>query len=189
MPCRQRDDQITTGRGQSACRHYQPAIWGARKVRDCTLDLARVAQFDRLYIYAGRRGHRLNYRKLADPSGYGRIPQCYYSRETGCDFFEQFQPFSTEAIFELHEAGGIAARLRQTIDEAGTDWIGDDREHDRHGVRRLKYRSCRRAASGHDDVRRERNQFFGLFVTGGGIAPRKAVVEPYVAALRPAQLP
>src|SRR5262249_56833108 len=59
MPCRQRDDQITTDRGQSACRHYQPAIWGARKVRDCTLDLARVAQFDRLYIYAGRRGHKI----------------------------------------------------------------------------------------------------------------------------------
>src|SRR6516162_4288696 len=172
-----------------ACRHNQAAILGARKGRDRSLDLARVAQFDRLHIYAGRRGHRLNYRKLADPGGYGRIPQYYYSRETGCNFFEQFQPFSTQAIFELHEAGGIAARLRQTIDEAGTDWIGYDREHHRHGVRRLKYRSCRKAASGHDHVRRERDQFFGLFATGGGIAPSKAVVDPYVAALRPAQLP
>src|SRR5262249_27504355 len=97
--------------------------------------------------------------------------------------------FSTQAIFELHEAGGIAARLCETIDEAGADWIRGDREHDRHGVSRLKYCSCRKAARGHDDVRRERDQFFGLFAAGGGIAPSKAIVDPYVAVLRPTQLP
>src|SRR6516164_9079465 len=160
-----------------ACRHNQAATLGARKGRDRSLDLARVAQFDRPYIYAGRRGHRLNYRKLTDPAGYGRIPQYYCSRQVGCNFLEQFKPFATETIFELHKAGGITARLRQTIDKAGADWIGDDREHDRHGVSRLKYRFCRKAASGHDDVRRERDQFFGLFATGGSIAPRKAVVD------------
>jgi hypothetical protein len=34
---------------------------------------------------------------------------------------------------ELHEAGGIAARLRQTIDKAGADWIGDDDAHESNG--------------------------------------------------------
>src|SRR3974377_429897 len=119
-------------RRQRARRHDQPAILGSRKGRDRSLDLARVAQVDRSYIYARRCGHRLNYRNLADPGGYGRIPQYYYSRETGCNLLEQFKPFSTQAIFELHEAGGIAARLRQALDETGADWIGDDRKHDRN---------------------------------------------------------
>ena len=35
------------------------------------------------------------------------------------------------------KAGGVAARPRQAIDEAGADRIGDDREHDRHGAGRL----------------------------------------------------
>src|SRR5262245_22845926 len=173
---------------QRACRHNQAAILGTRKGRNRSLDLARVAHFGRPNIDADRRGHRLNYRKLADPGGYGGIPQYYYSREAGCDFLEQFKPFSTQTIFELHEAGGIAARLRQTIDEASADWIGDDREHDRDAVRRLKERSCRKTASGHDDVRRERDQFFGLFAGSGRIAPSKAVVDPYFAARRPAKL-
>src|SRR5262245_22329871 len=170
---------------QRARRQDQPAIWSPRKGRDRPLDLARVAQVDRPYIYAGRCGHSLNYRKLSDPGGYGRIPQHYCSSETGCDLLEQFKPFSTQAIFELHEAGGITARLRQTINEAGADWIGDDREHNRHGVSYLKYRSCRKAARGHDDVRRKRGQFFGLFAAGGRIGPRKAVVDSYIAALHP----
>src|SRR5262245_33666395 len=171
-----------------ARRHDQPAIWGPRKRRDRPLDLARVARVDWSYIHAGRRRHRLNYRKLADPGGYARIPQYYCSRQVGCDFLEQFKPFSTQAIFELHEAGGVATRLRQTIDEAGADWIGDDREHDRHGAGRPKQLSCRKTTGGYDDVRRERDQFFGLFEAGGGVAPSKAVVDPYVAALPPPQL-
>src|SRR6516164_6289956 len=56
-------------RRQRARRHDQPAILGSRKGRDRSLDLARVAQVDWSYIYAGRCGHRLNYRKLADPGG------------------------------------------------------------------------------------------------------------------------
>src|SRR5262249_37187423 len=115
-------------------RYYQSAIWAARKGGNCSLDLARVAQVDRFQINTGRRGRSLNYRKLADPGRYGRIPQYYCSRETGCDFLEEFKPFSTEAIFELHEAGRTATWLRQTVDETGADWIGDDRKHDRHGV-------------------------------------------------------
>jgi hypothetical protein len=34
------------------------------------------------------------------------------------DLFKQFHPFSTHAVFEIREPGGIAARPRQTLDEA-----------------------------------------------------------------------
>jgi len=48
------------------------------------------------------------------------------SRHARRDLLEQFQPFSAQAVFENHEAGGVAARPRQTIDKAGSDWIGGD---------------------------------------------------------------
>lgn len=35
-----------------------------------SLDLAGVAQVERLHIYAGRRGHSMDYRKLANAGGY-----------------------------------------------------------------------------------------------------------------------
>jgi hypothetical protein len=93
-----------------------------------------------------------------------------------------------QTVFKHHKAGCIAARLRQTIDKAGADWIGDDHEHDRHCVSRPKDRSCRKAARGHNDVRRERDQIFGLSAADSSIAPSEAVVDPHVTALAPAQL-
>ena len=60
------------------------------------------------------------------------------ARVTGWrDLLEQFQIFSSEAVFLRHETGGVAARPRQTVNEAGGDRIGDGREHDRHGAGHL----------------------------------------------------
>ena len=72
------------------------------------------------------------------PAGCGGIPKDRRSRHARRDLLEQFRPFRGQTVFELHEAGGIAARPRQAIDEAGADWIGDDHEYDRHGASRLK---------------------------------------------------
>ena len=47
--------------------------------------------------------------------------------------------FPPMLIFERHEPGGVAARPRQAVDEAGADWI-DDIKHDRHGAGRLQQR-------------------------------------------------
>ena len=75
------------------------------------------------------------------------IPEgCAGSRRTatrvtlGRDLFEQFQPFPARCRIRMHEPGGIAARPRQAVDEAGADRIADDREHDRHGAGRLQQR-------------------------------------------------
>ena len=48
--------------------------------------------------------------------------------------------FPLNAVFEHGEAGGVAARPRQAVDEAGADRIGDVHEHDRHGAGRLQQR-------------------------------------------------
>jgi len=49
----------------------------------------------------------------------------------GCDLLQQFQPLSTQVIFELHEACDVAARLRQTIDKSRADRIRRYRKYDR----------------------------------------------------------
>ena len=88
---------------------------------------------------------------------------------------------------KCHETGGVAARPRQAVDEAGADRIGDDREHDRHGAGRLQQRPHGRGAMGQDDVRRERGQFRRVSANFGGIGRGPAGVDPHVAADGPAQ--
>jgi hypothetical protein len=63
-----------------------------------------------------------------------------------CELLEQLQPFPAQAVFEQEETGGVAARLRQAIDEAGTDRIDDGREHDWHGAGGLQQRPHSRGA-------------------------------------------
>jgi hypothetical protein len=71
------------------------------------------------------------------PAGYGGVPKDGCARHARCDLLEQFQPFSTDGVFELDKSGGVAARPRQTIDEAGADRVGDNHEHDRDSAGRL----------------------------------------------------
>ena len=122
---------------QRARRHDQAAIRYARKCRDVALDLTGVAHVDRSYLDPKRRRHGLDGAELANPDGYGGVPDdCYplYSRR---DLLEQLQPFPADAEFERDEPGGVAARPRQTINETGADRIDDNREHDRYGAGRL----------------------------------------------------
>ena len=162
--------------------------FGERAKAVIPLSVSPASRSYRPYIHARRRGHRLNYRKPADPGGC-RIPQYYYSREARCDFLEQFKPFSTQAIFELHEAGGIAARLRQTIDETGADWIGDIREHDRHAAGRLQQRRHGRVARPKYDVRRERDQFGRVSANEFGICPRPSAYRSARCGRRSSLIP
>ena len=99
-----------------------------------------------------------------------RIAKDRHARHARRDLLEQLQPFPAHAVFERGEAGGVAARPRQALDEAGADRIGDWHEHDRHGAGRLLQRPHGRAASGQDDVRRERDQFRRVFANAVGIA-------------------
>ena len=104
------------------------------------------------------------------------------------DLFEQFQPFAAQAVFVVHETGGVAARPRQAVDEAGPDRIDDGREHDRHGAGRLQQRPHGRGGMGQDDVGRERGQFRRVLANLGGIGRGPAGVDSHVAADSPARL-
>ena len=105
----------------------------------------------------------------------------------GRDLLKQLQPFPAQAVFEIHEAGGVAARPRQTVDEAGADRIDDGREHDRYGASRLQQRPHGRGGMGQDDVGRERGQFRRVPANLGGIGRGPAGVDAHVAADGPAQ--
>ena len=86
------------------------------------------------------------------------------------------------------KAGGVAARPRQALDEAGADRIGDDQRTRSARCGSPVATAPRRAASGQDDVRRERDQFRRIFANALGIACAPADVDLHVAAVGPAQL-
>ena len=122
------------------------------------------------------------------PVAYGGIPKDRHSRHARRDLLEQLQPFRAHAVFEVHEAGGVAARPRQAFDEAGADRIGD-----RPRTRSARCGSPaatvpRSSCHGQDDVRRERDQFGRVFANVVGIARGPADVDPHVAADGPARL-
>ena len=75
---------------------------------------------------------------LKNSTGYGRIPKNCHSRYVRRDLFEQFQPFRTDAEFELGKTGGVAARLSQARNKARSDRIRSRRKHDWHGASPLR---------------------------------------------------
>jgi hypothetical protein len=126
--------------------------------------------------------------ELARPGGCGGIPKNRHPRHSGRNLFEQFQPFRAHAVFEQGESGGIAARPRQAVDEAGADRIDDGREHDRYGAGRLQQRPHGRGGMGQDDVGRERGQFRRVPANLGNIGRSPSCVDAHVAADGPARL-
>ena len=75
----ERDDQIAMNHRQRTPCHDQPATVGSGYVDS-----------------------------LARPGGYVRVTNDCRSRHFWRDLFEQFQPFSADAVFEQKETGGVA---------------------------------------------------------------------------------
>jgi hypothetical protein len=84
--------------------------------------------------------------------------------------------------------GIVAARSAETLDEASTNRIGDDREHDRHGARRTPQWPSGRTARREDDVRSKRHQFRCVFSSIILVAPGPTVVDLEILPDGPAQL-
>src|SRR6516165_6714437 len=80
------------------------------------------------------RDDGLNYSKLTYVGNEVWITKDRHTLHAGCDLLKQFQPFPAQTIFKRHKAGDVATWPRQTFDEASAHWIGDKREHDRHGT-------------------------------------------------------
>src|SRR3954463_1018742 len=76
----------------------------------------------------------------------------------GPDLHEQFEPFTAQPIFELGEAGHVAAWPRQACDVAAAYRINALGHHDRYCAGGLAQHRNGCAHAGHDNVRTERNQ-------------------------------
>ena len=121
---------------------------------------------------------------MSDPGG-ARFPQHRYARDLGRDLLEQLKPFPRQAVIELVKTGGVAARPRQAVDEAGADRVDALSEHERHGAARLLQRRNGLAWTSQDDVRAEREQFHRLTTQARDIACAPAGINPHVAANGP----
>src|SRR5215475_8022144 len=117
--------------------YNQAAVWCVCKGTHATLYFGSLAYIDRPNVNADCRRHRLDNSELSDPRRYGGIAKHCRTGDAGCDLSQQFQPLSTQTVFELHEAGDVAARLRQTIDKSRADRIWRYREYDRDVALRL----------------------------------------------------
>ena len=125
--------------------------------------------------------------ELPGPGSYSGISKDRYSRHIGRDLFEKFEPFRAHAILKQDEAGGIAARPRQTIHKSSADRIDGVCEHDRHGSGYRLQRRNSRAGRGQDDIRRERDQFGREFALKRGVAFGPPNVNPHVSTFGPTQ--
>jgi hypothetical protein len=188
MSRRKRDDNIAIYVGRCTRRHDQTATRRARKGRKRALNLPGVAHVDRGHLYPERRRHSLDGSQLGVPGGARRIPKNRHPHHTRRDLLEQLQPFPTHAVFETHEAGGVAARLPQTIDEGVSDRIAGDRENDWYRVCRLQQLPHGRGAMGKDYIGRERDQFRRVSANGVCIGGGPAGVDPHVATNAPTEI-
>src|SRR5262245_24901189 len=134
MACSKRDDQIAMNRRQTASRHDQPAVRGARKCGNGALDLTGVSYSDGAQLHPERWRDGLDYGVLAGTGGYGGIAKNCRLLQLRNDLFEQLKPFRAHTVFEEGKTGDITARPRQTFDKPSTDRVDDIHEHNGHGA-------------------------------------------------------
>ena len=92
---------------------------------------------DRVNSDPERRRHGLDSAELPDPAAVARIPKDRHSRTTSGAISLSSSSHFALMLYSNSEAGDVAARPRQALDEAGADWVGDADEHDWHGTGRL----------------------------------------------------
>ena len=182
---RQRDDQFAMKRADPLAarsgRHSR-----TRRTPQMARSISPASRtIDRSQLYPERRRHRL-IAPLADPASGWSGSRRRRSRRRGRNLLEQLQPFRAHAVFESGESGGIAARARQALDEAGADRIGTRDEYDRYAARHLQQwpRPRRRCQ---DDVRRERDQLCRHLATVCDRL-RPSGLDPHVATIFPTRL-
>ena len=101
-----------------------------------------VTHVDRAHIHLQRRRHRLDYAEL------GRSPEDKFGSRRiaarvmlGAISLSNSSHLPLSLNSNMQKASGVAARPRQAFNEASTDWIGDDHEHNRHSAGSLQQRS------------------------------------------------
>src|SRR6516165_5300600 len=132
VPARQPYDHPLMGKRQPGACHNHSVVRQACYCCDGALDRIGVAYVDRTQLHPERWCHGLDRAELASTRGAGWVTEHRYATDARRDLFEQLQPFSTQAVFEIGEPGDIAARPREALHETGTDRVHLIDEHDRH---------------------------------------------------------
>jgi hypothetical protein len=103
------------------------------------------------------------------------------------DLLEQFEPFCSEAVVELHHTGSVAAGVREAVDKAVTNRVDRDGEDHGDGAGGLQQRRGGRAASGDDDIRIFRDHLGDLLADFGCVRRDAANQELQIASFAPAK--
>jgi hypothetical protein len=94
---------------------------------------------------------------LPDPDVGAGIAKDRYARNPRRKFFQQLQPFGTQAVIQRDETGGVAAGPCQTRNKACADRVDDPYKYDWYRAGLLLERRSGWTAMGEYDVWRERN--------------------------------
>src|SRR5262245_22298964 len=185
---REPDDQIAMDHRRWDRQYDQTAIRLARECDNAALDFFRVPDTNGTYVDTERWRRTLDGAKLTYCGGIRHISQHCRSRDLGRDLFEQLQPFDGHAKFGRGEAGGVAARVRQAIDNTCANRIWNQYEYDRHGACCLLHRSDARWSRCQDDIGCECYDFHRVPAIAIGLTRRPSHVDVHIAADSPARL-
>ena len=140
---------------------HQAAPWLARKQFDLTLDVSPGLNVDRDRFEGQRRCRGTHGSEEVVKVGLARVAYEPHSTKSWRYLFQHCQPFARNTCLEIHEAGEVAARLRQAGNEACPDRIRNSDEHNRYCLASCPLRG------GYDmrgicknDIRLECDQFF-----------------------------
>src|SRR6516162_2075674 len=103
-------------------------------------------------------------------------------------FLQQLKPLAADRIEQIGDAGGVAFRLRDILDDAVECDIATAREGNRDASRLLLQRAYGCPAVGDDDVwfKGHQPRRHGAYPVGGGT--RMTNVDPQIASFDPAEL-
>ena len=92
---------------------------------EARLDLASIPRRQGLELEAQHWRCRLHFHQLQTMAGVVPIPDDGHAGDAGHNFLDQFQPLRALLCRDKREAGDVATRPRQTVDEARSDGIAD----------------------------------------------------------------
>ena len=188
MPGRQRDDQIAMNVAARPPRHHNQTAIRARAKAATARSISPASRM--LIGFTSTLSDGATAWMTANwpvPEDIAWVPKDRRSRHARRDLLEQLQPFPADAVFERHETGGVAARPRQAVDEAGADRIGRSHEHHRHVACRRQNHSRGRSAAGQNEVGRERDQFRRIGACAVSVTVGKATKNLDIEAVGPPQ--